>query len=105
MGLTRKKDKTKAKLCKERVKSLVFVEEERETYLKAQKKRKITAKKQKYLLMEEQKKEAKKEKRKEYRRREADRAEIAQRVIEASMQKEEETKERIGNAYVTIREL
>ncbi|KAI5127808.1 hypothetical protein NEPAR06_0989 [Nematocida parisii] len=105
MGLTRKKDRTKAKLCKEKVTSLVFVEAEREAYLKAQKKRKITAKKQKYIMMEEQKREAKKEKRKEYRRRATERAEIAQRVLDASMQKEEEVKTKIGNSLVTIREL
>lgn len=105
MAYTRKKDHTKAKLCREKVEVLEFDPEEREKYLVAQSKRRKTRKKQQILLMEEQKKEARREKRKNQKAKESKRAEIAQRVIETAMGKEEETEERIGNSIVTIREL
>lgn len=105
MGLTRKKDQTKGKICRERVESLEFVEEEREAYLKAQSKRRVTAKKKKYLEREEEKREAKREKRKEERRRELERADIAERLLERSQRKEDLIEKQIGNSHVTIREL
>ncbi|KAI5191448.1 hypothetical protein NEMIN01_1524 [Nematocida minor] len=105
MAKTRKKDKTKGKLCKEKVDTIEFVAEERENYLKALSKRKKTKKKQHYIMIEEQKKEAKREKRKSHRIRETERADIAQRVLDSAMQREEEKETKIGNSIVTIREL
>lgn len=105
MGYTRKKDHTKAKLCKEKVKVLEFIPEEREAYLHNQSKRRKTQKKQKLQEIEEQKKEAKREKRRTQKAKEAERAYVAQRVISTAMKKEEDKREVIGNSIVTIREL
>ncbi|KAH9385541.1 uncharacterized protein NEMAJ01_0437 [Nematocida major] len=105
MGFTRKKDQTKGKICKERIKSLEFVEEDREAYLNSMKKRRVTAKKKRHLMREEEKKEAKREKRREQKKRELERADLAQKVLESTQGEKEEVRMVIGSSIVTIKEL
>lgn len=99
-----KKDLQKPKRCTETVKEIAFDSKEREEYLKAQKKRRVTAKKQRLLQEQEAKRESHREKRRVRKRKQQAEAELAQRVIDTAKRGQEEERV-IGDSVVTIREL
>ncbi|KAI5185606.1 hypothetical protein NEHOM01_0932 [Nematocida homosporus] len=104
MHPARKRSQRHAKLSKEANPVIEFDPEERENYLKAQSKRRITARRKRKLQEEEEKRESQRQKNREHKQRQKDQAELAQRVREAAIKKEE-TQTQIGNSIVTIKEL